>query len=88
MYEPDPSRYEHIQIGDIGYVDSVNGNFHRVFNAFFQAEHHINRRYGIPDGFEPLDLSLRDQVRAADHAVGVHAVSLSLDRSAGIDLEG
>lgn len=88
LYEPDPSRYEHVQIGDVGYVDSVIGHFHRVFNVFFHANHHINRRYGIPDNFEPLELNLRAHVRAADHAVGVHAVSLSLDRSAGIDVEG
>lgn len=88
LYEPDPSRYEHVQIGDVGYVDSMNGNFHRVFNAFFRAEHPINRRHGIPDNFEPLDANLRDHVRAADHAVGVHSVSLSVEKSAGFDLEG
>lgn len=87
IYEPDPGRYEHVQIGDVGYVESRSGHFHRVFNAFYGAEAPINR-FGIPIDFEPIAQDLREWVMGADLPSGAHCRHIKIDKSVGFSLEG
>lgn len=35
FYEPDLGRFEHVQIGDVGYIAPYTGHLHRVFNVFY-----------------------------------------------------
>lgn len=87
LYEPDPGSCEHVQIGDVGYVDSSFGHFKRVFNAFLNAEATINKEYGTPDGFTPLSEGLRGRRRAAELASGVYHNGVVIDKSVGFQLE-
>ena len=58
IYEPNPSGYDHVRIGDVGQV-TKEGYFETFFNIFVPADHTINQRFGVPDGFEPADVFFR-----------------------------
>lgn len=88
LYEPDPGCHDHVQIGDVGYVDPSFGHFCPVFNAFFNAEAPINKEFGTPDGFIPLSENLRGRRRATEHAKGIYCKGISIDKSVGFHIEG
>lgn len=50
IYEPDPSGYDRVRIGDVGIITRY-GDFERVFNVFYDADHPINACFGVPDDF-------------------------------------
>lgn len=50
VYEPNPCHYDHVRIGDVGVMTDI-GYFERVFNIFYDADHPINARFGVPNGF-------------------------------------
>ena len=63
IYEPDPSGYDRVRVGDVGRVTNA-GYFERVFNVFYSGEHEFNRRFGVPEGFECVESeSMRETTR-------------------------
>ena len=54
IYEPNPSGYDRVRVGDVGRVTQA-GYFQSVFNIFLAADHPINRRFGVPEGFVQED---------------------------------
>lgn len=87
IYEPDPGRFEHVQIGDVGYVEPYTGHFHRVFNVFYDEKSPINR-FGIPESFEPLSKEFQDCDNGADLPTGVYCVHIKVKKLHGFDIEG
>ena len=70
LWEPNPGGlYERVSIGDVGYVSG--GAFIRMFNVRLPWDDESNRRFGIPDRYDPLafdDLSIRrDTFDEVDH---------------------
>ncbi|KAJ7027269.1 hypothetical protein C8F04DRAFT_1122926 [Mycena alexandri] len=51
----DAYRQEGVQIGDVGYI-TPRGAFSFVFNICRGADHPINRHFGVPNGFQQLQL--------------------------------
>ncbi|THU93611.1 hypothetical protein K435DRAFT_725281 [Dendrothele bispora CBS 962.96] len=45
---------EGLRVGDVG-ITSDSGDFVALFNIFQTSEAPINRVYGVPDGFQPLE---------------------------------
>ena len=64
IYEPNPCHYDRVRIGDVGVVTDI-GYFERVFNVFYDADHPINARFGVPDGFVCGESS-----RSAENVIG------------------
>ena len=54
IYEPNPSGYDRVRIGDVGLV-TKEGYFETFFTVFFPSDHWVNQRFGVPDGFEKAD---------------------------------
>ncbi|KAI0372678.1 hypothetical protein BV20DRAFT_38503 [Pilatotrama ljubarskyi] len=52
LWEPEPNEAGELLIGDVGYI--LDGGFYRLFNATLPADHPVNQRCGVPDGFEPF----------------------------------
>jgi hypothetical protein len=52
LYDPE----DDMSPGDVGFIQSENGKFRRLFNIFLPADHHTHTRFGVPNGFEPLRL--------------------------------
>ena len=70
LWEPNPGGlYDRVSIGDVGYVSE--GAFIRMFNVRLPWDDESNRRFGIPDRYDPLafdDLSIRrDTFDEVDH---------------------
>lgn len=53
LYEPGPSKYDHIRVGDVGYV--YNGTFKRLFNACFEEDDQANQDSTLPQPYQPLE---------------------------------
>lgn len=61
LWEPDPGQqYPPVEVGDVGFVRQ--GKFHRLFNALLPANHQSHRRFGVPEHYEPLQLSVPDHI--------------------------
>ena len=70
LYEPNPGTlYDHVRFGDVG-ITTPNGGFLRLFNCLPQVNPNINRRYGVPDGFEPLPYECLVSTTETDIAAG------------------
>ncbi|KAG6915488.1 hypothetical protein DXG01_011288 [Tephrocybe rancida] len=55
LYHPDPPQGRSpIEIGDVGFTR--DGGFIRLFSASKLPDDPVNQRYGVPEGFEVLDL--------------------------------
>lgn len=62
LYYPEPRPEGPVEIGDVGFTR--NGAFRRLFNVAKSAEDPA-QRFGVPDGFLPLDLGAIDTYEAA-----------------------
>ena len=51
LWQPEPTSFGEVLIGDVGFVD--DGCFYRLFNAMLPADDPANAR-GVPEGFVPL----------------------------------
>ena len=61
LWEPDPGgSYPPVVIGDVGYIRK--GKFHRLFNALLPGDDQSHQECGVPDGYEPLRLSMPNHV--------------------------
>ena len=57
LWEPDPGEeYPPVEVGDVGFTRQ--GKFHRLFNALLPATHQSHQRFGVPERYEPLRLSV------------------------------
>lgn len=54
LWSPEPWAYSEVQVGDVGYI--WRGSFYRLFNVILGSEHPDNKRFGVPDGFKPLNV--------------------------------
>lgn len=84
LYEPDPGPEEPVQVGDVGYINSRTGHFHRAFNVLHEKSAPINQKRGVPDLFEPLPPNLRETLILGALPPGVH--TSSLEYSHGVNL--
>ncbi|TFK56360.1 hypothetical protein OE88DRAFT_1740984 [Heliocybe sulcata] len=53
-YVDDTPRYERIEPGDVGVLQS--GSFELLFNVFLDSDHERQRYFGVPSDFKPLRL--------------------------------
>ncbi|KAH9074324.1 hypothetical protein EDB83DRAFT_1955510 [Lactarius deliciosus] len=61
LWVPDPAGlYDHVRIGDVGYVKQ--GHFNRMFNALLFADD-PTQMYGVPEGFVPLNMGPFNNIR-------------------------
>lgn len=84
VYEPNPSGYDCVRVGDVGYVDKF-GYFERVFNIFYPDDDPINARYGVPDGFTAVTDPKYREVRRLN---GLQAGTYKSQYGCGIDVGG
>ena len=56
LYTPQPDQfYDHVRVGDVGVIKGDIGKFRSVFNICAPADDPMNRSWGTPEGFQPLD---------------------------------
>jgi hypothetical protein len=76
LYHPEPAVGEMpVEIGDVGYTKQ--GAFNRLFNACRLANDPLNALWGVPEGFQPLDLG---RVQNYDQELGpgpLHSETIS-----------
>lgn len=53
LYEPEPSEYDHIRVGDVGYMQ--HGSFKRLYNACHGKHDKANTKSTLPQGFQPIE---------------------------------
>ena len=80
LWEPDPGKQNILfGVGDVGFVRE--GRFHRLFNTLLPADHPSNKRYGVPEHYEPLQPSRPDHIDGGTlapntfHSSGITVVS-------------
>lgn len=54
LWDPEPEEQGTVCIGDVGYISE--GRFRRLFNATRPANDALNALFGVPDGYEPLQI--------------------------------
>lgn len=54
LWDPEPEEQGTVCIGDVGYISE--GRFRRLFNATRPANDPLNTLFGVPDGYEPLQI--------------------------------
>ncbi len=86
LYDPDPARSYAICIGDVGYVTHF-GRFLRLFNVFCPEGDPINNR-GVPNGFVPLNVELRQPFPSHPIPAGVICLSRVRKVGGGLSLNG
>ncbi|OCH91641.1 hypothetical protein OBBRIDRAFT_728460 [Obba rivulosa] len=68
LWEPEPTRFGEVQIGDVGYMRG--GAFHRLFNALRPADDPANVEFGCPGGEDYRPLRVSDYLwRERRHAI-------------------
>lgn len=90
LYEPNPTDYDRVRIGDVGFIHSL-GYFQRIFNVFYDANHAFNERFGVPEGFTVVDEKYRTELELAGCPEGSHFKSQhvqSIEFSASADVQG
>lgn len=61
LWEPGPGEQNpHVEVGDVGFVRE--GQFNRLFNVLLPGEHESHERFGVPEGHEPLRLTVTDHI--------------------------
>ncbi|KAH9004603.1 hypothetical protein EDB86DRAFT_1966273 [Lactarius hatsudake] len=61
LWDPDPrEQYPPVEVGDVGFIRQ--GKFHRLFNALLPANHQSHQRFGVPEYYEPLRLSMSNHI--------------------------
>lgn len=80
LYHPEPPEEGPVEVGDVGYIKE--GSFYRLFNVSRSA----NNSWGVPNGFEPLNIG-RIRTFAADlepgplHSETIFQVSANIGAS-------
>ncbi|PIL29922.1 hypothetical protein GSI_07832 [Ganoderma sinense ZZ0214-1] len=88
LWEPEPTRFGEVLIGDVGYMQ--NGGFFRLFNSILPAEDPVNLG-GVPQDYKQLQIpdTLRHHTR---HALGAGAIcskgvaAVNVDASAEVGI--
>ncbi|EKM58644.1 uncharacterized protein PHACADRAFT_89112 [Phanerochaete carnosa HHB-10118-sp] len=57
LWQPEPSQYGEILIGDVGFIE--DGCFYRLFNCTLAAEDPVHADFGVPHGYVPLEYNKR-----------------------------
>lgn len=57
LYEPEPKNYDHIRVGDVGFVKQ--GAFTRLFNACFEADDPANKNSSLPEPYKSISPAFR-----------------------------
>lgn len=52
LWQPEPTKFGEVLIGDVGFV--LEGCFYRLFNAIHPADDPVNAHCGVPPDFVPL----------------------------------
>jgi hypothetical protein len=62
LWDPNPGQYPHARVGDVGFTRG--GKFHRLFNTLLSEDDpsHQSLRYGLPEHYEQLQVSLPDHI--------------------------
>ena len=87
LWDPNPGDQDPVEVGDVGFIRQ--GHFHRVFNALLPANHPSHERFGVPEGHEPLRLTVTNHTHRGDltpntfHSHGVTVRSGGLQVLAG-----
>lgn len=77
LYEPEPDGYDHIRVGDVGYV-TRDGDFVRFYNACYERYDNANRDRPLPDLFVPIGEEhrrVKDNLRLDAGSITSHAVN-------------
>ncbi|KAH9889000.1 hypothetical protein C8Q73DRAFT_175835 [Cubamyces lactineus] len=87
LWEPEPNEAGEVLIGDVGYV--LDGGFYRLFNATLAADHPVNARYGVPDGYQPFTypealLHRRPRILEPKPLCSKNVVAFSVEASADL----
>ncbi|KAI0334585.1 hypothetical protein GY45DRAFT_1294881 [Cubamyces sp. BRFM 1775] len=87
LWEPEPNEAGEVLIGDVGYI--LDGGFYRLFNATLAADHPVNARYGVPDGYQPFTypealLHRRSRVLEPKPLCSKNVVAFSVEASADL----
>ncbi|KAL6303381.1 hypothetical protein BKA93DRAFT_340714 [Sparassis latifolia] len=61
LWAPELSNHGEVLVGDVGYIEG--GGFYRLFNALHPADHNANAKFGVPEGFEPLEIPEAARIR-------------------------
>ena len=90
LWEPDPGdqslpdQNPPVEVGDVGFIR--NGHFHRLFNAFLPDDHASHGTFGVPEGHEPLHLTVTNHTHRSvltPNTFRSHAVTV---RSGGLEV--
>lgn len=57
LYEPEPKNYDHIRVGDVGFVKQ--GAFTRLYNACFEADDPANENSSLPVPYTSISPEFR-----------------------------
>ncbi|EKM58729.1 uncharacterized protein PHACADRAFT_117841 [Phanerochaete carnosa HHB-10118-sp] len=52
LWQPEPTKFGEVLIGDVGFI--LEGCFYRLFNAIRPADDPVNAHFGVPPDFVPL----------------------------------
>ncbi|KAG6380762.1 hypothetical protein JVT61DRAFT_5146 [Boletus reticuloceps] len=70
LYTPEPNeglppdyRARGPRIGDLGYIDNMDGGFNFLFNMCLPADHPFNQVYGVPETFQQVKLRVHEDVQ-------------------------
>ena len=77
LWDPDPGEQcPPVEIADVGYIR--RGKFHRLFNALLPANHQSYQRFGVPENYEPLQLSVLDHGTLHPNNLSSYGVRVSV----------
>jgi hypothetical protein len=70
LWEPSPIKnyYDHISVGDVGYID--DGFFHRMFNVTLEWDDASNKKLCQPEYYKPLADDPLKNIRKSPFAKG------------------
>lgn len=71
LWQPEPTRFGEVLIGDVGFVQG--GQFFRLFNVTRPESDPLNR-WGVPEGFLPLEYDEDALVHANDQFLSPGAI--------------
>lgn len=81
LYDPGPVDYDHIRVGDVGYVH--HGSFRRLFNACFEKTDQANKGCPLPESFTPLAPQFRKVHQSGFLDKGIRVSKSIRDTSVG-----
>ena len=64
LYEPGPSGYDRVRIGDVGVI-TKEGAFLRCFNILRGEDDPVNTKFGTPNGFSEISQLYAEEFRCA-----------------------